>query len=64
MKKQIFRAVCLRDTVQDNPYMYYKAGVEYLISSNSPVLKHFQPLEPLDDEEKAAPPKVEKGEKK
>ena len=49
MKKTVFRAVCLRDTVQDVPYMYYKAGVEYVISANSPVAVHFKPLEDLDD---------------
>jgi hypothetical protein len=52
--------------VQDNPYQYYTAGREYYISEDSPVQKHFQPLEELSAkegervvEEKIASPEVD-----
>lgn len=48
---RLFKAVCLRDCVQDVPYFYYKAGMEYTIPEDSPVLKHFEPLEQLDKKE-------------
>jgi len=44
---KFFKARCLRDTVQDNPYMYYRAGEEYTISEDSVVRIHFEPLEEL-----------------
>jgi hypothetical protein len=48
---RMFKAVCLRDCVQDVPYMYYKAGMKYTIPEDSPVLPHFQPLEELSKKE-------------
>jgi hypothetical protein len=63
----MYRAVCLRDTVQDNPYQYYKAGMEYVIPEDSPVQAHFRPLEQLSkkegeriEEEGPPPPKPAK----
>lgn len=48
---RVYRAVCLRDTVQDNPYQYFVAGKEYMISEDSPVAVHFKPLEELSKKE-------------
>ena len=48
---KMFRARCLRDTVQDVPYMYYFQGKEYIISENSVVREHFEPLEELSKKE-------------
>ena len=48
---KMFRALCLRDTVQDIPYMYYFAGKEYIISEDSVVREHFRPLEELSKRE-------------
>jgi hypothetical protein len=63
----MYKALCLRDTVQDNPYVYYKAGMEYVIPEDSPVQKHFKPLEELPrkeaeriEEEGPPPPKPAK----
>ena len=47
---RVYRARCLRDTAQDNPYQYFKAGVEYTIPEDCPVAKHFEPLEELHPE--------------
>ncbi len=44
---RMYKAWCLRDTVQDNPYQYFKAGEEYYISEDCPVKIYFQPLEEL-----------------
>ena len=51
MPARIYRARCLRDTVQDNPYQYFKEGVEYMIPEDSPVRFHFEPLEELAKKE-------------
>jgi len=50
---RMYRAKCLRDTVQDNPYQYFRAGEEYMIPEDSPVALHFQPLEQLSPKESA-----------
>ncbi len=62
---RMFKALCLRDTVQDNPYMYFRAGLEYVIPEDSPVLVHFKPVEELSkkesekvQEEGPSPPKA------
>jgi len=39
---RMYKALCLRDTAQDIPYQYFKAGVEYVIPEDCPVAKHFQ----------------------
>ena len=39
---RMYKALCLRDTVQDNPFQYFRAGVEYVIPEDCPVAKHFQ----------------------
>ena len=44
---RMYKARCLRDTVQDNPYQYFKAGEVYFISEDCPVKVHFEPLEEL-----------------
>ena len=52
-----FKALCLRDCVQDaveelkRPYVYYHAGREYLIREDSPLLPHFRSLEELPKKE-------------
>jgi hypothetical protein len=43
----MYKARCLRDTVQDIPYQYFKAGEVYFISEDCPVKTHFEPLEEL-----------------
>ncbi len=48
---RMFKALCLRDTVQDNPYTYFKAGLEYVIPEDCPVIVHFKPLEQLSQKE-------------
>lgn len=48
---RVYRALCLRDTVQDNPYQFFKAGTEYTIPEDSPVQAHFKPLEELAKKE-------------
>lgn len=54
---KMFKALCLRDCVQDavdevdRPYCYYYAGREYMIREDSPVLPHFRPVEQLDKKE-------------
>jgi len=48
---RVYRALCLRDTVQDNPYQFFRIGVEYMIPEDSPVAKHFKPLEELSKKE-------------
>ena len=54
---RMYKALCLRDTVQDIPYQYFMAGHEYVIPEDSPVQRHFQPLEQLSAKESE---KVEK----
>jgi hypothetical protein len=48
---RMYKAVCLTDTVQDNPYQYYRAGHEYVIPEDCPVARHFKPLEQLSRKE-------------
>ncbi len=50
-RPKMLRVRCIRDCAQDAPYHYFKAGHEYTILSNSPVLVHFQILETLSDKE-------------
>jgi hypothetical protein len=38
----MYKALCLTDTVQDVPYQYFKAGVEYVIPEDCPVIRHFK----------------------
>jgi hypothetical protein len=53
----VFKALCMRDCAQDaveelgRPYCYYRAGHEYLIRDDSPVLPHFRPIEELPKKE-------------
>jgi len=61
---RMYKALCLRDTVQDIPYQYFKEGKEYVIPEDSPCAKHFKPLEELSkkegeriQEEGVSPPK-------
>ena len=74
---RVFKALCLRDCVQDaieelnRSYIRYRAGKEYMIPEDSPLLIHFRPLEQLpkkeaervvEEENPAAPfPKPKKG---
>jgi hypothetical protein len=48
---RMYKAVCQRDTVQDNPYQYFKAGFEYVIPEDCPVATHFKPVEQLSKKE-------------
>jgi hypothetical protein len=48
---RMYKALCERDTVMDNPYQYFKAGKEYYISEDCPVAVHFRPLEQLPAKE-------------
>jgi len=52
-----FKALCLRDCAQDaveefnRPYCHYRAGREYIIREDSPVLPHFRRVEELPKKE-------------
>lgn len=39
---RMYKALCLRSTVMDNPYKYFKAGEKYTVEEGWPVLAHFQ----------------------
>jgi len=48
----MYEATCLRDTVQDNPYQYFKAGEVYTIPEDSPVAVHFsKPIREVSEKE-------------
>jgi len=54
---RMFKALCLRDCVQDaieelnRPFARYRANQEYIIPEDSPLLMHFKPLEQLPKKE-------------
>jgi hypothetical protein len=55
---EIFEAICLRDTVQDNPYQFFTAGKHYMISEDSPVRIHFKRADGKDEAKPFVEPHV------